>query len=68
MCVNVAKLRGKIVERGLTQEKLALELSMDKALYPHTGGGEARRWMRKKHWTAMKIGLWRWNQKWVLCM
>lgn len=31
MRVNVAKLRGKIVERGLTQEKLALELSMDKS-------------------------------------
>ena len=38
MCVNVAKLRGKIVERGLTQEKLALELSMDKALYPERCG------------------------------
>lgn len=31
MHVNVALLRGKIAERGLTQEKLARELAMDKS-------------------------------------
>lgn len=29
--VDVALLRGKIAERGMTQEKLARELSMDKS-------------------------------------
>lgn len=31
MRVDIAKLRGKIAERGLTQEKLAIELAMDKS-------------------------------------
>lgn len=31
MRVDVALLRGKIAERGMTQEKLARELSMDKS-------------------------------------
>lgn len=33
MQVNVARLRGKIVERGLTQEKVAAQLSMDRSTF-----------------------------------
>lgn len=33
MQVNVAKLRGKIAEQGLTQEKIANDLSIDKSTF-----------------------------------
>ena len=33
MRVDTARLRGKIIERGMTQEKLAQKLSMDKSTF-----------------------------------
>lgn len=33
MRVNVGKLKGKIVERGLTQEKVSAYLSMDRSTF-----------------------------------
>jgi len=41
MEVNVAKLKGKIVERGKTQERLAAELSMDKSTFSRKISGGA---------------------------
>lgn len=39
--VDVARLRGKIVERGLTQERLAEELSIDKSTFSRKMKSEA---------------------------
>ena len=41
MRVDVAKLRGKIVERGMTQEKLAHEIDMDKSTFSRKMKSEA---------------------------
>lgn len=42
MQVNLAKLRGKIVERGYTHERLAREMHIDKSTLSRkmTSGGE----------------------------
>lgn len=41
MRVDVARLRGKIVEKGMTQEQLASELSMDKSTFSRKMKSEA---------------------------
>lgn len=41
MRVDVAKLRGKIAERGMTQEKLAREIPMDKSTFSRKMKSEA---------------------------
>ena len=41
MRVDVAKLRGKIIERGMTQEKLAHEIKMDKSTFSRKMRSEA---------------------------
>ncbi|MBQ3557826.1 MAG: helix-turn-helix domain-containing protein [Oscillospiraceae bacterium] len=41
MQVNVARLRGKIVERGMTQEKLARALDMDRSTFSRKMKSEA---------------------------
>lgn len=41
MRVDVDKLRGKIVERGMTQEKLAHNLAMDKSTFSRKMKSEA---------------------------
>lgn len=41
MRVNVDKLRGKIIERGLTQEKIANLISMNKSTFSRKMRSEA---------------------------
>lgn len=41
MQVNVDKLRGKIMECGLTQEKVAAQLSMDRSTFSRKMKSEA---------------------------
>lgn len=41
MRVDVAKLRGKIAECGMTQEKLAHEINMDKSTFSRKMRSEA---------------------------